>query len=998
MSVKLNLPTLLDLTSKNTTKIKINLCEFKFSPNAKPSGINSDKKHPIFGSCFCKGKKKVSRNFGLPLVRLKRGKKYQITFINETGYSFNIHWHGLNNPADVDGASTEVIFGKKTEIGPNLDIVIPNIDNNSAFLWFHAHPMFDSSPYGYSGVVGGLSVVDDASLKMQDYFKYPDNEIFLMYQEFEFNPDGTSNNQNLYTYPWRSCFGVINGQSCINWSNDDKKYISSLQHSCDNNLLRINFLNGAGSFRNIYLGVCDEDGNIKDFYYIMTDDGLRNPVPLNIVLISPASRASIIVDLNNFKNKKAFVFFYNYDLSEIFSLSTDKDNNLTATVPDFSNVSNGTPSPTPIPGPSSGISYPITPAIPTIQSLVPGGKLVKPSENFTIKKFLEVSYTGKSSQNIEKIISYIRSTVFQDPNNPILQKYINDPYLEYKIANEYNINYINLLNPNYFYNLPNTVNVPSRTFMLFFQGTYNYIGPKNNVIPVLAGPNQNVLIDKTYPPSSYQYNYISEGATEVAFNSQIYVDNWNSHEIDQEDAILSYFGNYKKNKLFSYKPDKLPTCLFKIFPYTKKNASYVNTFMLINDTLKIDIFSQDAQIQGMETSNIPPLQTVILTFEPTTDPINIKKLTEKINKKFQSTKVKIFGKEQLLSDILEYDWTYFPYNITPNFAQTGKNTKYINSVMLRTTNKTKYQIRVTGRWNLLDFFGKPMTPMYVSGGMMDHKSNKTSCCIGESNVKSCCSSKLDKSKKSCRCCPGCNCGDNCKCNADNKCSPDCKCGSKELDAIFKLKDMPMNLDAFIQQVFPFYPDPLNPYDVNNPMSGTTIRCYKDVLSYFIIAPFDETNEDRENNGVYKGFVDGFMNDNYMNFSVMKNSSEKWYYFNMDFQDSHPFHFHLTSGYLNLIGDKNSNNYYEKNPYSNALINPTNFYQPYTYSIDNYGIGVQQWISFFVKFANFSSEKGSMYDGKYANLGYMYHCHYFLHHDMSMMGQYYVYTNYDKFFK
>jgi hypothetical protein len=30
----------------------------------------------------------------------------------------------------------------------------------------------------------------------------------------------------------------------------------------------------------------------------------------------------------------------------------------------------------------------------------------------------------------------------------------------------------------------------------------------------------------------------------------------------------------------------------------------------------------------------------------------------------------------------------------------------------------------------------------------------------------------------------------------------------------------------------------------------------------------------------------------------------------------------------------------------------------------------------------------MYDGKLINLGYMYH--YALHHDMSMMGQYYVY--------
>ena len=980
MSLKLNLPTLLDLSNKNITNIKINLTEYKFSPNASPSGTNTDKKNPIFGSCFCLDKKKIVSNYGLPLVRIKRGKKYKITFSNETGYSFNLHWHGLNNPADVDGASTEVIFGKKTEIGPNLDIVMPNIDNNSAFLWFHAHPMFDSSPYVYNGIVGGVSVVDDVSIKMQEYFTYPDNEIFIIYQDFEFNPDGTSNKQNLYIDPWRSCFGVINGQSCINWVNDDNKYVNSLKHSSDNNLLRINFLNGANSFKNIYLGVCDEDNNIKEFYYMMTDNGLRNPVPLNILMVASANRVGIIIDLNNFKNKKAYIFFYNYDLSEISSLSTDKNNNLTATVPDLTQSVNPVPSPTPIPGPNSGISYPVTPAIPTTTSLVPGGKLVKPS-NFTKKKFLEISYSGKNSQSIDNVISYIRSVVFQNPNNPIIQKYINDPYLEYKIANEYNINYINLLNPKYYYNIPNTVNVPSRTFMFFFQGSYNYIGPKNNVIPILIGPTQNIQIDNKYPPSSYQYNYISEGATEVAFNSQIYVDIWNSEEINQENAILGYFANYRKNKFFSYKPEKPPSCLFKINPYTKKTASYVNTFMLINDTLKIDIFSPDAKIQGMETSDIPPIQTIIINFEETIEPININKLTEKINNKFQSIKTKIMDKEILLSDIIQYDWTYFPYNITPNFAQSGQKTKYINSVMIRTTNKSKYQIRITGRWNLLDFFGKPMSPMYVNDSMM-MMAKKSSC----------------SDKKSCGCGSGCTCGSNCMCNADVKCHPNCKCGSKELDAIFKLNNMPMNLDSFIQQVFPFYSDPLNPYDVNNPKSGKTVRCYKDLLSYFIVAPFDETNSDRENNGVYKGFVDGYLNDNYMNFSVKKNNSEKWYYFNMDFQDSHPFHFHLTSGYLNLIPNKNNKDYYEQNPYSSALINPINYYQPFTYSLDTYGIGVQQWISFYVKFANFSSEKGSMYNGKYSKLGYMYHCHFLLHHDMSMMGQYYVYDNYDKFFK
>ena len=48
---------------------------------------------------------------------------------------------------------------------------------------------------------------------------------------------------------------------------------------------------------------------------------------------------------------------------------------------------------------------------------------------------------------------------------------------------------------------------------------------------------------------------------------------------------------------------------------------------------------------------------------------------------------------------------------------------------------------------------------------------------------------------------------------------------------------------------------------------------------------------------YVGYVDGFMNDSLQNFSVRKDATERWVYNNLDNEDSHPFHFHMTSGYL-----------------------------------------------------------------------------------------------------
>ena len=50
----------------------------------------------------------------------------------------------------------------------------------------------------------------------------------------------------------------------------------------------------------------------------------------------------------------------------------------------------------------------------------------------------------------------------------------------------------------------------------------------------------------------------------------------------------------------------------------------------------------------------------------------------------------------------------------------------------------------------------------------------------------------------------------------------------------------------------------------------------------------------------------------------------------------------------------------------------------------YSVPPQQSIAFRVKFVNHTSHEGPV-----PNLGYMYHCHYMTHHDMNMMGQFFV---------
>ena len=86
-----------------------------------------------------------------------------------------------------------------------------------------------------------------------------------------------------------------------------------------------------------------------------------NPTPLTMVSIAPAGRVAILFDMADFSDgsskHNAYVFFYNFDLTEIFNVvpaypERPKDSTLVGTVPATATARNPTPYPTPIPDPN----------------------------------------------------------------------------------------------------------------------------------------------------------------------------------------------------------------------------------------------------------------------------------------------------------------------------------------------------------------------------------------------------------------------------------------------------------------------------------------------------------------------------------------------------------------------------------------------------------------------------------------------------------------------
>ena len=145
------------------------------------------------------------------------------------------------------------------------------------------------------------------------------------------------------------------------------------------------------------------------------------------------------------------------------------------------------------------------------------------------------------------------------------------------------------------------------------------------------------------------------------------------------------------------------------------------------------------------------------------------------------------------------------------------------------------------------------------------------------------------------------------------------------------------------------------------------------------------------NGIHHGDPFQLMNDNIMNFTVNEGTTERWvFYCNADTKhmDNHPLHFHMTSGFVvpddisfNTIRNKESINI------STAKNNNSNMIS--TQSIDVMGINSgRKPLVFDVRYPNFNSETKD-HNGIKHHLGYMFHCHYMAHHDMNMMGQFYV---------
>jgi hypothetical protein len=387
-------------------------------------------------------------NLFLPIVIVNRGQNIEFKLENATNeYIFNIHWHGMNNNAFQDGASMECFFGLETKIGTKLNLYF-NFKNNSSFLLWHPHNMFETSPFAYLGMVGGILITDDESSEIDDNFYIYKNYLILFMADVEFDQNGLVDQTYLYNFNWRGNYTLINGISCVGWNSDtNKSYINKLYHNVTNDtIVKITLANTNCSWRQYNVGLCDKNNNIKNFYFVESDQGYRNPYYTNIIPISAFVRVSIIFDLNDFEGQEAYLFYYNYDPTENNNLVYNSDI-------------------------SKYLLNPLNTTPPTYQ-VYPYGIQPFP-KNCQIIPFLKIKYTPSSipqskaysNMRLNTIITNIKKLVFGDNYN-----YVNSLTVPIET-----LNYGIYLNANYFYNLPDFItDIPLRNLLLFYDYTTSY--------------------------------------------------------------------------------------------------------------------------------------------------------------------------------------------------------------------------------------------------------------------------------------------------------------------------------------------------------------------------------------------------------------------------------------------------------------------------------------------------------------------------------------------
>jgi FtsP/CotA-like multicopper oxidase with cupredoxin domain len=211
-----------------------------------------------------------------PTLRIRQGETFDLRLDNQLPEGTNIHWHGLDVPAALDGHPMDVIAP-----GGSQQYTFPILDRAGTY-WYHPHPDMLTAAHVYRGMAGFFIVADD----VEDALGLPSGaqDVPLLLQDRRYVPDGS------FTYAPAGddlMWGYLGDVALVNGVPDAEVAVGAGTY-------RFRLLNGSNGR---IFKIAFEDG--RAFQVIGGDGGLlERPYSATSLFLSVGERAEIFVDFS----------------------------------------------------------------------------------------------------------------------------------------------------------------------------------------------------------------------------------------------------------------------------------------------------------------------------------------------------------------------------------------------------------------------------------------------------------------------------------------------------------------------------------------------------------------------------------------------------------------------------------------------------------------------------------------------------------------------------
>ena len=218
-----------------------------------------------------------------PALRIPRGRPVALTVANGLDQTSTTHWHGAHVPGEMDG-------GPHAPTAPGASQRSAfTLDQPAATLWYHPHPDMRTGAHVWAGMAGLLLVDDGLDARLGLPHAWGVDDIPLILQDRRLDARG----RLVYMSEGMSDMMGMKGDRFL--VNGREQPFAALPAQ----RVRLRLLNASNA--RVYNV---ERSDQRPFHMIASDAGLLpRPVEMRALLLAPAERAEIVLDLRGMQGK-----------------------------------------------------------------------------------------------------------------------------------------------------------------------------------------------------------------------------------------------------------------------------------------------------------------------------------------------------------------------------------------------------------------------------------------------------------------------------------------------------------------------------------------------------------------------------------------------------------------------------------------------------------------------------------------------------------------------